>query len=294
MQKLLIALAICLLAFSPAIASETRDPAVVSKASLKSHKKTAFEKKLDQERLELKKRYDELGTELKKLDILSTTFKDDTIYLTVLNVQALASNIYRISELLDYHIAGAIMLTDSHTFNFSQLRNAAYTSMRAIHDYQEHLTEIQSAIEENPDPSEELKRFSTAITSLNFSCFGLVLTTGNIFETIESEIEKRPALDSQPARFIQAHGGDSLLMEISNIRTDVRLIGVDCPALDDTNGKEAQAFSQEFLEGDGTVYLEYGQKRFDRSNRLLAYVWKNGKMLNKELIKAGLCKEKAD
>ena len=292
MQNLLTALAICLLTFSPALASEKHDSTAVVKASLKSYKKTAFEKRLEQERQELKKRYDELGAELKKLDVISTTFQDDTIYLTVLNVQALASNIYRISELLDYHITGAIMLTDSHTFNFSQLRNAAYTSMRAIHDYQDHLTEIQSSVEENPDPSEELRRFSHALTAVNFSCFGLVLTTGNIFETIESEIEKRPALDSQPANFIKARNGDSMLMEISNIRTDVRLIGVDCPAPDDIGGKEALAFSQRFFKGGGTVYLEYDQKRFDKSDRLLAYVWKNGKMLNKELVKAGLCKEK--
>lgn len=292
MQVLLTALAICLLTFSPTFASETRDTAAVSNASLKLHKKTAFEKKLNQERLELKKRYDELGIELKKLDILTGTFQDDTIYLTVLNIQALASNIYRISELLDYHIAGAIMFTDSHTFNFSQLRNAAYTSMRAISDYQEHLTEIQSAIEENPDPSEELKQLSTALTAVNFSCFGLVLATGDIFESIENEMEKRPALDSQPAKFIEVHNGDSMLMEASNIRTDVRLIGVDCPPLDSTGGNKAKEFSKKFFEGGGTVYLEFGQERFDKLNRLLVYIWKNGKMLNEELVKAGLCKEK--
>lgn len=101
-----------------------------------------------------------------------------------------------------------------------------------------------------------------------------------------------PSFFSQSATFIKTRDGDSFLVEINQVRTDTRLISVDCPEYNEPGGKTARAFSQKFLEGDGKIYLEFDEQRFDPFNRLLAYVWKNGEMLNRKLISSGLCKEK--
>jgi len=84
--------------------------------------------------------------------------------------------------------------------------------------------------------------------------------------------------------------GDTLLL--SN-RARVRLIGVDAPETVKPNhpvepwGPEASELTRQFVSG-GTVRLQLDHERIDRQGRFLAYVWVNGRMLNEELIRAGL------
>lgn len=81
----------------------------------------------------------------------------------------------------------------------------------------------------------------------------------------------------------------------------VRLIGVDCPEMfvrsapdaepDRTRtepwAREATAFTQEFI-GDGQVELRFDRERLDQYDRLLAYVYRDDRLLNEELLRAGL------
>lgn len=75
----------------------------------------------------------------------------------------------------------------------------------------------------------------------------------------------------------------------------VRLIGVDTPETVrpehpvEPFGPEATAFAQAFLSG-GAARLAFDRERFDRYGRHLAYVWVNGRMLNEELLRAGLAR----
>ena len=89
------------------------------------------------------------------------------------------------------------------------------------------------------------------------------------------------------AKFLKARDGDSMLIEINNVRTDVRLIGVDAPEWKQEYGKQAKAFTTAFCSGD-MITLEFDKSRYGPFNRLQAYVWKGGKMLNTELVRAGL------
>ncbi|MBX7169092.1 MAG: thermonuclease family protein [Pirellulales bacterium] len=86
--------------------------------------------------------------------------------------------------------------------------------------------------------------------------------------------------------------GDTLLLDNDQ---RVRLIGVDTPesVKPDTPvqpfGKEATAFTRQFLAaGQNRVRLEFDQERTDDYGRLLAYVWVGDRMLNEELLRAGL------
>ena len=52
-------------------------------------------------------------------------------------------------------------------------------------------------------------------------------------------------------------------------------------------GEEAKAYNQKLVEGK-KVALEYDQKKRDDYNRILAYVWSDGVLINGELLRKGL------
>ena len=86
--------------------------------------------------------------------------------------------------------------------------------------------------------------------------------------------------------------GDTLLLRDG---TRIRLMGVDTPETvkPDTPvepwGPEASEFTRDFVAG-GPVRLEFDRERTDRFGRHLAYVWVGNRMLNEELLRAGLAR----
>ena len=86
--------------------------------------------------------------------------------------------------------------------------------------------------------------------------------------------------------------GDTLLLA-NHAR--VRLIGADTPETVKPNhpvepwGPEASEFSRQFVAGR-QVRLELDRERLDKYGRFLAYVWVGDRMLNEELIRAGLAR----
>jgi micrococcal nuclease len=84
--------------------------------------------------------------------------------------------------------------------------------------------------------------------------------------------------------------GDTLLLTNG---ARVRLIGVDTPETKKPDhpvepwGPEATQFSQVFLAG-GRLRLTFDRERVDRYGRFLAYAWVGERLLNEELIRAGL------
>lgn len=86
--------------------------------------------------------------------------------------------------------------------------------------------------------------------------------------------------------------GDTLLL-VSGER--VRLQGVDTPETVKEHtpvepwGPEASQFTKDFTRS-GRVRLEFDGERRDRYGRLLAFVWVDDRMLNEELLRAGLAR----
>jgi micrococcal nuclease len=92
--------------------------------------------------------------------------------------------------------------------------------------------------------------------------------------------------------------GDTLLMT-SGAR--VRLQGIDTPETVregfavEVWGAEASRFTQDFIrEADNRVRLTFGLERKDRHDRFLAFVWHDERMLNEELVRAGLAHARLD
>ncbi|MEX0675619.1 MAG: thermonuclease family protein [Pirellulales bacterium] len=84
--------------------------------------------------------------------------------------------------------------------------------------------------------------------------------------------------------------GDTIVIAPDGV---VRLIGVDTPETVKPDhaierfGPEATLFTQQFLSG-GTARLTFDRERLDRFGRFLAYVWVEKRLLNEELLRAGL------
>jgi len=89
--------------------------------------------------------------------------------------------------------------------------------------------------------------------------------------------------------------GDTFLLADAAER--VRLIGADTPETVKPNhtvepwGPEATQSTKDFLAG-GEVRLEFDGPARDKYGRILAYVWVGDRMLNEELLRAGLATAK--
>lgn len=98
--------------------------------------------------------------------------------------------------------------------------------------------------------------------------------------------------ESQYAHVRRVVDGDTLLL---TDRRRVRLIGADTPETVKPNhpvepwGPEATQFTKKFCAG-GEIRLEYDAERTDDYGRTLAYVWVGDRMLNEELLRAGLAR----
>jgi micrococcal nuclease len=100
------------------------------------------------------------------------------------------------------------------------------------------------------------------------------------------------ALDEGVYRVERVVDGDTLLL---TDRARIRLIGANTPETVKPNspvepwGPEAKEFTQAFVAG-GAVRLQFDRERKDKYDRFLAYVWVDDRMLNEELIRAGLAR----
>ncbi len=68
----------------------------------------------------------------------------------------------------------------------------------------------------------------------------------------------------------------------------VRLLGIDAPELSQKPfGKQSQAALALMIPVGTTVQLEQDVQAQDRNGRLLAYVWRDGRLVNWEMVRAG-------
>jgi micrococcal nuclease len=92
--------------------------------------------------------------------------------------------------------------------------------------------------------------------------------------------------------------GDTLLVDSGE---RVRLQGIDTPETVRENypvedwGPEAKAFTESFVrQANGQLRLTFSAERIDRFCRHLAFAWHHDKMLNEELVRAGLARARLE
>jgi len=104
-------------------------------------------------------------------------------------------------------------------------------------------------------------------------------------------------LETGAVQVIRVVDGDTLILGKRNRR--VRLQGVDTPetvkdgAPVEAWGPEATRFTQQFVEqAGGVLRVEVDGEAQDRYGRYLAFLWHESRMLNEELVRAGLARAK--
>ena len=100
--------------------------------------------------------------------------------------------------------------------------------------------------------------------------------------------------DKVVAQVLSVTDGDSLVVEVRGLRVAVRMAGVDCPEWNAPGGKAAKSFTSKWLDRNKTVILEAAQDCYtkkpdcwDRYGRLLAWVWRDGHLLQEDLVHTG-------
>ena len=116
------------------------------------------------------------------------------------------------------------------------------------------------------------------------------------FSKIEKADVKVNINNYQWLEVVKVVDGDTIQIKINDKIESVRLIGIDAPEIEGKT-KEKGIESKNYLVdliGNEKVRLEVDETQDDRDiyDRLLRYVFlKNGKMINKEMIKAKMAEE---
>ena len=117
----------------------------------------------------------------------------------------------------------------------------------------------------------------------------------NLYEKIESAINYPFAFKSDFSyEVMNIVSGDTVEIERHGKIATVKMMGVDTPTANHPNetiaipGKRALAFTQNLLLGE-SVYLQFDSNQTDKSERLLAYLYRmpDGLFINLEVIRQG-------
>lgn len=98
--------------------------------------------------------------------------------------------------------------------------------------------------------------------------------------------------EKNEVRYHYALDGDSLILFIDNKESEVRLLGIDCPEINDAFGKEARDFSDSLLKNAGSIRIEkdLASEEYDKYGRLLVWVFVDDELLQYKLVENGLAK----
>lgn len=77
--------------------------------------------------------------------------------------------------------------------------------------------------------------------------------------------------------------GDTIVIEN---KTSVRLLGINCPERGELYYGEAKEFLEE-LVFNKTIKLRFGKEKYDKYDRVLAYIFLNGENVNLKLVEEG-------
>jgi len=97
---------------------------------------------------------------------------------------------------------------------------------------------------------------------------------------------------AEEAHVLKVIDGDSLRIELRGLQMDLRLLGIDAPEYNQPGGPEATEFVKAWIAQGGTIDLEYDRKRYGKYGRLLAWVWRDGHLLQEDMVRAGYAQVK--
>lgn len=91
----------------------------------------------------------------------------------------------------------------------------------------------------------------------------------------------------ESATVIRVIDGDTIKVCYQDTIESLRFIGIDAPEKNEPGGIEATEFLSSLLHECDLIIVEFDKQKRDRYKRLLGYVYRDGTMLNEEILKAG-------
>ncbi len=134
-----------------------------------------------------------------------------------------------------------------------------------------------------------MKRCLAIAVSILILCF----TVYGFFHKTEYEIEPSPVSEKHEAVYQYIHDGDTAVFFLDDGEQVIcRFLAIDTPEIGEEGYSEAKSFTDKALEKAAKIVLELdpNSERYDKYDRLLAWVWVDGDLLQASLVENGLAK----
>jgi len=112
-----------------------------------------------------------------------------------------------------------------------------------------------------------------------------------IFHKTEYRIEPSPISEKHEAVYQYVHDGDTAVFFLDDGEQVIcRFLAIDTPEIGEEGYDEAKRYTDNALEKASKIVLELdpNSERYDKYDRLLAWVWADGDLLQARLIENGL------
>lgn len=106
--------------------------------------------------------------------------------------------------------------------------------------------------------------------------------------TVEAAVSKK-----QTAKFVRAIDGDTAELKVKGKKYTFRFLAIDTPETVKPNtkvafmGKRASNYTKTALKKAKKIQIQYDGSKTDRYGRRLAWIWVDGKLLQKQLVQKG-------
>lgn len=136
--------------------------------------------------------------------------------------------------------------------------------------------------------------------SRKYLLFIVILLAVALFQTTTKQVTTplEESVSNESYRVTSVIDGDTIKINRNGAEETIRLLGIDTPETDPTYnpvecyGKEATVETRTALLGKNiTIETDSSQATRDKYNRLLAYVFLDGKNFNEHLIRGGFARE---
>ena len=114
-----------------------------------------------------------------------------------------------------------------------------------------------------------------------------------IFHKTEYRIEPSPISEKHEAVYQYVHDGDTAVFFLDDGEQVIcRFLAIDTPEIGEEGYDEAKRYTDNALEKASKIVLELdpNSERYDKYDRLLAWVWVDGDLLQARLIENGLAR----
>ncbi|MBO4358951.1 MAG: thermonuclease family protein [Erysipelotrichaceae bacterium] len=132
-------------------------------------------------------------------------------------------------------------------------------------------------------------RIAQIVAALAFVAISLGQVAYRYYNRNKIEIVQAQNTEKLNARFLYIHDGDTAVFSVDGQEVICRFLAVDCPEIDQEGYEAANSFTKKKLSSAYKIVLEIDphSERYDKFDRLLAWVWVDDQLLQAKLIESG-------